>query len=159
MVGTAGTVAAAVLGNAFVGNESLTWFRGLRSPRWQLPMPGFFVVAAVYYVIMGVVLGRGVDRRATGTVGWAVAVLAGNEAWNVLLFSRRSPRAAFFGLLAFLLPLGGLQRSVRRDRRSRLMVTAYTTYVVLYDIPWAYRLWRLNRSESHDGEPPVSPPT
>ncbi len=146
VVGGAVTAAAAVLGNAFVGKEAITWFRGLTTPRWQLPMPGFVAVAAIYYLVMGVVLARGIDRRSAGTVGWAVTVLVGNEAWNGLLFGRRSTRAAFVGLLAFLLPIAGLQRSVWRDRRSRWILLPYTAYVVLYDVPWAYRLWRLNPS-------------
>jgi hypothetical protein len=31
-------VAAAVLGNAFIGMDSMRWFRELRAPRLQLPM-------------------------------------------------------------------------------------------------------------------------
>jgi tryptophan-rich sensory protein len=72
--------------------------------------------------------------------------LAGNEAWNGLLFGRRSPRAAFVGVLAFLVPLGGLQRSVWPDKHSRWILLPYTTYAITYDAPWAYRLWRLNAS-------------
>jgi hypothetical protein len=56
VVGSGVTAAAAVLGNVFVGKEALSWFRGLRAPRFQLPMPGFVSVAAAYYVIMAVVL-------------------------------------------------------------------------------------------------------
>jgi tryptophan-rich sensory protein len=143
VVGGAVTATAAVLGNAFVGKDSLSWFRGLKAPPWQLPMPGFVMVAAAYYVIMAV-LARGIDRRDAGTIGWAVAVLAGNEAWNGLLFGRRSPRAAFIGVLAFLVPLAGLQQSVRRDGTSCWILSGYTIYVIGYDVPWAYRLWRLN---------------
>jgi tryptophan-rich sensory protein len=146
VVGSGVTAAAAVLGNVFVGKEALSWFRGLRAPRFQLPMPGFVSVAAAYYVIMAVVLARGIDRRDAGAIAWAVAVLAGNEAWNGLLFGRRSPRAAFVGVLAFLVPLGGLQRSVWPNKHSRWILLPYTTYVIAYDVPWAYRLWRLNAS-------------
>ena len=144
VVGGAVTATAAVLGNAFVSKESLSWFRGLQAPRWQLPMPGFVTVAAAYYVIMGVILARGIDRRDASTIGWAIAVLVGNEAWNGLLFGRRSTRAAYVGVLAFLVPLAGLQRSVWRDGPSRWIVLAYTIYVIGYDVPWAYRLWQLN---------------
>ena len=139
------TATAAVLGNAFVSKEAIAWFRGLRAPRRQLPMPGFVAVAAIYYVIMSVVLARSVDRRSVPAVGWALAVLVGNEAWNALLFGRRSPRAAFVGLLGFVVPLAALQRSVWPDRLSRRVLLPYSTYVVVYDVPWAYRLWRLNQ--------------
>ena len=146
MVGGGVTAAAAVLGNVFVGKEALSWFRGLRAPRFQLPMPGFRVGRRGLLRDHGRRLGRGIDRRDAGAIAWAVAVLAGNEAWNGLLFGRRSPRAAFVGVLVFLVPLGGLQRSVWPDKRSRWILLPYTTYVIAYDVPWAYRLWRLNAS-------------
>jgi translocator protein len=47
-VGGAITATAAVLGNAFIGRDALSWFRGLQAPRSQFPMPGFVIVAAVY---------------------------------------------------------------------------------------------------------------
>ncbi len=140
------TAAAAVLGNLFVGKEALAWFRGLRAPRGQLPMPGFLGVAAAYYLIMGYVLARAVDRRDPTAIKWAATVLIGNEAWNGLLFGLRSPRAAYFGLLAFLIPLATLQRLVWSDQRSRWVLLPYTAYVTVYDVAWAYRLWRLNPS-------------
>ena len=144
VVGASVTASAAILGNAFVGKDSLTWFRDLKAPRWQLPMPGFLAVAAAYYAIMAIVMARGIDRRDGRTITWAVTVLAANESWNGLLFGRRSPRAAFFGLLVFLLPLTGLQLSVWRDKPSRWTLLPYTVYVVTYDMAWAHRLWQLN---------------
>ena len=83
VVGSGVTAAAAVLGNVFVGKEALSWFRGLRPPRFQLPMPGFVSVAAAYYVIMAVVLARGIDRRDAGAIAWAVAVWPGTRRGTV----------------------------------------------------------------------------
>lgn len=153
VAGAAVTASAAVVGNAFISKEALTWFRELTAPRWQLPMPAFVTVAAVYYVIMGVVLARSIGRRDRRAIGWAVALLVSNEAWNALLFGRRSPTQALVGLLVFLVPLAGLQRSVWRDERSRTVLLPYTAYVILYDLPWAFSLWRLNPSTC-----PVTPP-
>ena len=48
--------------------------------------------------------------------------------------------------VAFLLPLGGLQVAVRKDRTSAVVLAPYTAWVIFYDLPWTYRLWRLNRS-------------
>jgi hypothetical protein len=31
-------------------------------------------------------------------------------------------------------------------QHSRWILLPYTTYVIGYDVPWAYRLWRLNAS-------------
>jgi len=138
------TAGAAVAGNAFVGKAAMDWFRGLTAPRWQLPMPAFMSVGAAYYGIIGYVLARGIDRRDTRSTAWSVAVLVGNEAWNGAFFGRRSPRAGLLGLCAFLVPLVALQRSVAADPRSRRALAPYTAYVLIYDLPWIYRLGQLN---------------
>ena len=71
-------------------------------------------------------------------------VLGCAELWNVLLFGRRNTRAGFLGIVAFTLPLGLLQAAVASDRTSTIALAPYTAWVVGYDIPWAYQLWRLN---------------
>lgn len=138
------TATAAVLGNAFIGSDAMTWFRDLNKPRCQLPMPGFILVGSVYYGIVGYVLARAVDHDDTATIRWAGTLLIANEAWNALLFGRRNPGAAFAGVLGFLAPLVFLQRSVWSDKRSRAALLPYTAWVIGYDLPWSYRLWRLN---------------
>jgi tryptophan-rich sensory protein len=143
------TAAAAVAGNAFVGKEAMGWFRGLTAPRWQLPLPAFLLSGAVYYAIIGTVLARSLDRRDARSTAWCLAVLVGNEAWNGAFFGRRSARAGFVSLCAFLVPLVALQRSVAGDARSRQVLAPYTAYVFAYDLPWTYRLWRLNPTRAH----------
>ena len=158
------TAGAAVAGNAFIGKPAMSWFRGLTAPRWQLPLPAFILAGAVYYVIVGYVLARSIDRRDRRSAAWCLAVLVGNEAWNGAFFGRRSARAGFIGLCAFLVPLGALQRSVAGDARSRNALAPYTAYVLAYDLPWTYRLWRLNptrvrkRSSGPDADRPTPTP-
>jgi tryptophan-rich sensory protein len=138
------TGGAAVAGNAFIGKEAMGWFRGLTAPRWQLPLPAFLVVGALYYGVLGYVLARSIDRRDARSTAWCLSVLVGNEAWNAAFFGRRSARAGVVSLCAFLVPLLALQRSVAGDARSRTALAPYTAYVLLYDVPWMYRLSRLN---------------
>jgi benzodiazapine receptor len=71
-------------------------------------------------------------------------VLAGNELWNAAFFGRRSTGAGFAGVLVFAVPLLALQAEVRDDRTSALVLAPYTAWVLAYDVPWTYRLWRLN---------------
>ena len=137
-------IGAAVGGNAFVGRESLAWFESLRRPAMQLPMPAFYAVGAAYYVAMGLVVHRASGRGDNRSYRRALVVLVGNEAWNAVFFGRRSARDGFLGILAFLLPLGLLQLSVAEDRISTFAVGSYTVWVVGYDVPWTFRLWRLN---------------
>lgn len=138
------TGAAAVAGNAFIGKPAMDWFRGLTAPRWQLPLPASMAVGAAYYGIIGEVLARSIDRRDARSTAWSLAVLVGNEAWNGAFFGRRSVRAGFLGLCAFIVPLAALQRAVAQDPPARRALAIYTTFVLLYDLPWTYRLWRLN---------------
>ena len=138
------TGVAAVAGNAFIGKAAMAWFRGLAAPRWQLPLPASLVVGALYYGDIGYVLARSIDRRDARSTAWSLAVLVGNEAWNGAFFGRRSARAGFVGLCAFVVPLVALQRSVAGDARSRRALAPYTAFVLGYDLPWTYRLWRLN---------------
>ena len=138
------TVAAAVLGNAFIGQDAMRWFKALRRPAMQLPMTGFMAIGGRYYASIGTVLYRSAMRRDDHAYRMALVVLAGNELWNVALFGRRSTRGGFLGILAFTVPLSLLQISVMDDRISGLALTPYTAWVIGYDIPWAYQLWRLN---------------
>jgi tryptophan-rich sensory protein len=140
--------AAAVIGNAFVSRDSLRWFRELRTPRMQLPLPVFLAVGLVYYGQLGWILHRARQTDDRRVRSQAMLVLAGNELWNAAFFGRRSPRAGFFGLLAFLGPLLALQKSVASDRPSLTALTPYTLWVIGYDVPWTYQLWRLNPDPS-----------
>ena len=142
------TGGAAVVGNVFIGKAAMAWFRGLTAPRWQLPLPAFLVVGALYYGIVGYVLARSLDRRDARSTAWSLAVLVGNEAWNGIFFGRRSARAGFVSLCAYIVPLVALQRSVAGDAHSRNALAPYTAYVLVYDLPWTYQLWRLNPTRS-----------
>jgi len=137
-------VAAVVLGNAFIGKDALKWFKELRRPPMQIPLGASMGVAGLYYASIGTVLYRSASREDDRSYRLATVVLAGNELWNVALFGRRSTRAGFLGILAFTVPLALLQRSVSEDRVSTLALAPYTAWVVGYDIPWAYQLWRRN---------------
>ena len=137
-------LAAAVLGNAFISRDSLRWMGQLRRPRIQLPLPVFLIVGAIYYVQLGTVLYRAYLKDDPKVRRRALLVLAGNELWNVAFIGLRSPRNGFVGTLVFLGPLLALQRAVTSDRPSMLALTPYTLWVIGYDIPWSYRLWRLN---------------
>lgn len=140
------TVAAAVLGNVFVGPESLRWFRELREPRLAVPLPAFVVVGGVYYLLLGVVRYRALQREDAIAARLGLVVLALNELWNVAFFGRRSTRDAFMGALVFGVPLVALQKAVANDRVATLALAPYTCWVLVYDVPWSYRLWRLNPS-------------
>jgi translocator protein len=141
------TLGAAVLGNSLIRREDLAWLAELDRPAMQISVPKFAVVGGLYYLALGSVLYRATDHRDTTTARLAMVVLVLNEAWNVAFFRRRSARNGFWGILAFCLPLGALQVSVRRDKTASLVLAPYSAWVVCYDVPWTYQLWRLNRPD------------
>jgi benzodiazapine receptor len=134
---------AAVTGNAFVGRDSLAWFQSLRRPRGMVPMPAFYAVGGLYYAAMTTVTKRALDRGDRRALGWAAAVLVGNEAWNYAFFGRRSPGLGLAGTVVFLVPLGALRSAVADDPVSARLIEIYGAWVA-YDLYWAHGLWRLN---------------
>jgi tryptophan-rich sensory protein len=123
----------------------MRWFQELRAPRLQLPMAAFGAVGVTYYAQLGVVLYRAYRNDNRHVRRRALMVLVGNELWNVSFFGRRSARVGFLGVLLFLGPLLSLQKAVSNDRVSVIALTPYTVWVICYDLPWIYRLWRLNQ--------------
>ena len=111
----------------------------------QLPLRGFMLVGGLYYASIGTVLYRSDATGNQRAYRLALVVLVGNELWNVALFGCRSPRAGFLGILGFTVPLTLLQIAVRDDKVSVLALSPYTAWVIGYDIPWTYQLWRRNR--------------
>ena len=138
------TMVAAVLGNAFIGRDSLQWFQDLKRPRMQVSLPTSMAIGGMYYASLGTVLYRCATRSDHTSYRLGLSVLAANELWNVVLFGRRNPRGAFFGILGFTVPVVALQWSVKDDRVATLALVPYTAWVIGYDIPWSYLLWRRN---------------
>lgn len=138
------TLAAAALGNAFVKREDVAWLTQLKHPRMQISLPAFFVVGGLYYVCIGTIVHRSLVRGDQRAHRLALAVLAGNELWNLAFFGRHSTRAGFVGLLGFSIPVCLLQAVLIRDRPAALIFSPYTAWVLCYDLPWTYQLWRLN---------------
>ena len=94
-------------------------------------------MGAIYYVQVGTVLYRAYLNNDVQVRRRALIVLAGNELWNLAFIGQRSPRDGFAGTLVFLVPLLALQRSVPSDLPSVIALTAYTLWVVGYDVPGA----------------------
>lgn len=115
-----------------------------------MPMWAWFAVAAVVYVMDGVIIylliacaipreGRIVCLTALGA-----AMLFG-EFWNYLFFGLRSPLAGFASLTACLPVFAVLQTALFLfEPVSVWVLLPYALYTLLYSIPWSLRLWRLN---------------
>jgi tryptophan-rich sensory protein len=144
------TVAMAILGTVLAGDAVRTWYPSLRKTRIEIPLTLFALVGGVTYIAEAIVGYRLLERLGTtpsaGLVLVAlVVVMLYNECWNAALFRLRSPFAALVALFGFLAPLVILLIGcVLVDLPSAVLIGAYALWVVCYDIPWMYGLWRLN---------------
>jgi tryptophan-rich sensory protein len=166
------TVLMAVLGTVLAGNAVKTWYPTLTKGRIEIPLTLFALVGLVFYVFVAIVGYRLLERldSAPTTVlalFALVVVMLYNELWNGALFRLRSPFAAFIALLGFLAPLAILLVGCALvDGPSLVLMSVYAAWVIGYDIPWIYGLWRANpeapqptaaRALSESPEPPTRP--
>ena len=133
----------AVFGAALVGGSGLDWFAGLAKPRFLVPLRVFYLVGALYYVLVAVVLYRILARiddprgRAI-SLGLSVGVLLLNELWNYGFFGLRSTLAGFLGIVVFLALLTALIAALLRyERFSAGLLVPYYLWV-LYDLAWTH---------------------
>jgi translocator protein len=142
------TVLMAVLGTVIAGPAVKTWYPSLAKGRIEIPLTLFALVGLVFYVFDAIVAYRLLDRPDATTalvlVSLAVVMLY-NELWNAALFRLRSPFAALVALIGFLAPLAILVVGCALvDVPSLVMVGIYAAWVIGYDLPWMYGLWRAN---------------
>jgi tryptophan-rich sensory protein len=140
------TVAAAIAGNLFIPGDALRWFRNLPRPRWLVPYPVLVAVGTAYYPLIGTVLYRAIDQGHVPSVGLALVVIAGNEAWNAAFFGLRSTLAGFLGILVFAVPLAALGVATRTDAMAVVLLAGYGLWVG-YDVAWTAALWRRDRGD------------
>ena len=139
----------AVFGTALVGGSGLDWYAGLAKPWFLVPLRVFYLVGSLYYVLAAVVLYRVLThidnpRGRALSFGLTVGVLLLNELWNYGFFGLRSTLAGFLGIAVFLALLTALVVALRTyERGSAWLLVPYYLWV-LYDLAWAYELWRLN---------------
>jgi benzodiazapine receptor len=150
LIAVALSLGMAIIGGLLTGNQLTRWFATLRKPRFQLPLWGVVCVGLFGYLVDSVIAYRlltvvqeQTDRIIALTA--LIVVMLYNELWNIVLFRWHNTFAGFLGVMAFLAPLTILQVALLLvDNVSAWLLLVYLVWVIGYDIPWAYRLWRLN---------------
>ncbi len=142
-------VVLAFWGSLLVGDSLETWYPTLTKPAWLVPLPVFYGVGVLYYLLFAFVLYRilahieGQTPKRVALIA-AVVVMIANELWNWTFFRLRSPRAGFLGIGLFLVLLTILIRILwRLERPSAIALLPYFGWIV-YDLLWTFRLWQLN---------------
>jgi translocator protein len=138
----------AVFGAALVGGSGLDWFAGLAKPRFLVPLRVFYLVGALYYVLVAVVLYRILARiddprgRAI-SLGLSVGILLLNELWNYGFFGLRSTLAGFLGIVVFL-ALDGAYCGAPKVREVLGKAAGSVLPVDVVRPGLDLRLWKLN---------------
>ncbi|HAD98817.1 MAG TPA: hypothetical protein DCG19_15495 [Cryomorphaceae bacterium] len=140
--------AFAILGTLFTGDALQEWFPYLEQPSFALSVSGWLLVGTLYYIMAIAILFRLVSApdspERKKLIQWTLAMLAGNELWNFLFFGLESTLAGFIGLIPFAAVVVWFFIQLRAyDRLSSWILLPYLLWLV-YDLVWAYSLWRLN---------------
>jgi tryptophan-rich sensory protein len=145
LVAVGSVVAAATLGQFLAGADPRARLTELDTTRLTLPFAAWIVVAIIYYVIAGVVvyrLGRRLPEARPAFVAVLCLILT-NEAWNALLFGFDSVTPAAIGMVFFAAITTITSVLVlRADRVAAWVLLPYVVWVVAYDVPWIFAVWR-----------------
>lgn len=143
-------IGMALLGTILAGNGLKSWYPRLVKPWFQIPLWAFIGVGIIGYCMDGIILYRLLAYVPSGSgkvisVSMMLIVMLYNELWNGAFFRVRSTFAGFLGVLVFLAPPAMLQIALAlHEPASAWLLLIYVVWVLLYDVPWAYALWRLN---------------
>ena len=143
-------IGMALLGGILAGDALKSWYPRLAKPWFQVPLWAFIGVGIIGYFMDGIILYRLLAYVPSGSgkvisVSMMLIVMLYNELWNGAFFRLRSTFVGFVGVVAFLVPLAMLQIALAlNESTSAWLLLVYVVWVLLYDVPWAYALWRLN---------------
>jgi len=139
----------AVLGGLLMGEGSSDWLLTLNQPWYSLPLWGWYIVGAVYYIMCITILYRVLSQHKSQdrkyALGLVIAMMAGNVFWNYLFFGLANTFAGFISLLPFTLLVVILFKLLLKfDRTTAWILFPYLLWLV-YDIIWAHEVWVMNR--------------
>jgi len=133
-----------------LGTKGLAWYADIEKPTWHLPMSGWALVVILVYLLNGFIAFRLLSvplrtgERVIGLVSLVIVMLF-NSIWTYAFLASENTLVGVLGLIAYLAPLSILQTSLWfYDRKSAVFLMPYFAWVVLYDIPLYYAIWRLN---------------
>jgi tryptophan-rich sensory protein len=140
---------SATLEGILAGRGVEARFADLRLPRYSPPLPVWFVIGGVFYLICFTVLYRLFSLPASGLRDAALALLVGmmlmNALWNYVFFRVRDLFLSFVACLPYgLMAVALLALTLKLDRLATLALLPYILYLG-YAGAWGYGLWRLNR--------------
>ena len=145
----AAVVILGLLGTFMAGDGLEEWYPNLEKPWFSLPLEAWFVVGALYYLVIGSLIFRILRFQPPGTwkkrlLGLTLLIGFYNEAWNYLFLGLQSTLAAFISMFPFFILVVYLFALLRKfDRTASWILLPYGIWI-FYDLIWSYGLWKLN---------------
>lgn len=142
-------VVSATLEGILAGRGVRERFAELRLPRFSPPLPVWFAIGGLFYVVCFTVLYRLFRLPAYGLRNAALALLVGmmlvNALWNYTFFRARNLFLSFVAFLPYgLMAIALFALTLKVERIAALWLAPYLVYLV-YATAWGYVLWKGNR--------------
>lgn len=142
---------SAVLEGVLAGRGVQARFANLRLPRYSPPLPVWFVIGGLFYLVCFTVLYRLFRLPASGLRDAALALIVGmmlmNALWNYVFFRARNLFLSFVACLPYgLVAVALFVLTLKLDRLAALALSPYILYLG-YAIAWGYALWKRNPGE------------
>ena len=140
---------SATLEGILAGRGVRERFAELRLPRYSPPLPVWFVIGGLFYVVCFTVLYRlfrlpSSTLRDTG-LGLLVGMMLTNALWNYTFFRARNTFVSFVAFLPYgLMALALFILTLQLDRVTAWVLAPYIVYLG-YATVWGYAVWNRNR--------------
>ncbi len=142
---------AAAFEGACAGKNVKAYFATLQFPRYSAPLPVWYAIGGIYYLVFGFLLYRMLRVKSDSilpsvTIAFIVFMLIANGSWNFIFFRRRDLFTAFvIATLAPIFDIALLILVLFVDPTAAWSLVPYLLYRV-YAVWWGLGLWQLNRN-------------
>ncbi len=129
--------------------EGKKWFQSLKQPRFALPLPAWYFIGGLYYLICGTIAYRLFQNKESShfslTLGLLILMMLGNALPNLFLFKQKSLKKFYLSGIPFSIILAALYfQLLRVDTFSSWVLFPYFIWLI-YDYYYFHNLMKLNK--------------
>ena len=141
---------AAAFEGACAGKNVKAYFARLRFPGYSAPLPVWYAIGGIYYLVFGFLLYRMLRVESNSvlplvTIAFIVFMMFANGSWNYIFFRRRDLFTAFvISTMAPVFDAALLVLVLLVDPIAAWSLVPYLLYRI-YAVWWGFGLWSLNK--------------
>lgn len=146
-------ILAAAFEGACAGKGVKDYFATHRFPAYSAPLPVWYAIGGIYYLVFGFLLYRmfridGDSTLSYVTIGYLVFLMIANGSWNYIFFRRRDLFTAFvLGTIAPVFDIALLVLVLYVDPNAAWAMVPYLIYRI-YAVWWGFGLWNVNKIDA-----------